>query len=227
MISLANPNSPIDVYYDMDIAAICNHFGKSRNTVDKAVAKLVKNYPDEGYKYKNPATKRITIKAEGVEILSTYFRKEKHEISTVESELRMEIEKLNAILSEKEKTIANLELLYQERLNLELDKSRQTFLLEQKTKDDQIQEQKSLLEEQNSLIEDSKSQISQLKSENQKLKDQTDTLQQVTDDFASKQEEMKEEISNLKDYQDLVKRKEEEYNSKSFFYRLTHKFSLD
>ena len=85
-------NQTIDVYYDMDIAQICQHFNKTRNTVDKAVAKLVKDYPDKDYKYKNPDTKRITIKAEGVEKLSTYFRKEKNEISTVEMELRYENE---------------------------------------------------------------------------------------------------------------------------------------
>ena len=70
--------SAIDVYYDMDIAQICQHFNKSRNTVDKAIAKLVKDNPDKDWKYKNPITRRITIKAEGVERLSTYFRKEKH-----------------------------------------------------------------------------------------------------------------------------------------------------
>ena len=86
--------SAIDVYYDMDIAQICQHFNKSRNTVDKAIAKLVKDNPDKDWKYKNPATRRITIKAEGVERLSTYFRKEKHELSTVEMELRFENEKL-------------------------------------------------------------------------------------------------------------------------------------
>ena len=37
----------IDVYYDMDIAQICQHFNKSRNTVDKAIAKLVKDNPDK------------------------------------------------------------------------------------------------------------------------------------------------------------------------------------
>ena len=37
---------PIDVFYDMDIAQICQHFSKSRNTVDKAIAKLVKDNPD-------------------------------------------------------------------------------------------------------------------------------------------------------------------------------------
>ena len=80
--------STIDVYYDMDVAQICQHFNKSRNTVDKAIAKLVKDFPDKEWKYKNPDTKRITIKAEGVEQLSSYFRKEKHEISTVEMELK-------------------------------------------------------------------------------------------------------------------------------------------
>ena len=67
--------SAIDVYYDMDIAQICQHFNKSRNTVDKAIAKLVKDNPDKDWKYKNPATRRITIKAEGVERLSTYLGK--------------------------------------------------------------------------------------------------------------------------------------------------------
>ena len=60
--------SAIDVYYDMDIAQICQHFNKSRNTVDKAIAKLVKDNPDKDWKYKNPATRRITIKAEGVDL---------------------------------------------------------------------------------------------------------------------------------------------------------------
>ena len=44
--------SAIDVYYDMDIAQICQHFNKSRNTVDKAIAKLlflVKNTPTKIY----------------------------------------------------------------------------------------------------------------------------------------------------------------------------------
>ena len=36
-------NKTIDVYYDMDIAQICQQFNKSRNTVDKAVAKLIKD----------------------------------------------------------------------------------------------------------------------------------------------------------------------------------------
>ena len=111
--------SAIDVYYDMDIAQICQHFNKSRNTVDKAIAKLVKDNPDKDWKYKNPATRRITIKAEGVERLSTYFRKEKHELSTVEMELRFENEKLKAIIEEKEKAQAQIEQLYQEKLKLE------------------------------------------------------------------------------------------------------------
>ena len=149
--------SAIDVYYDMDIAQICQHFNKSRNTVDKAIAKLVKDNPDKDWKYKNPATRRITIKAEGVERLSTYFRKEKHELSTVEMELRFENEKLKAIIEEKEKAQAQIEQLYQE-------------------------------------------------SENQKLKE--------VEELYNKN---KEEVENYK-------KKEEEYNSKSFFYRLTHKF---
>ena len=70
---MVDQEMPVDVYYDMEIAQICQHFSKSRNTVDKAVAKLVKDYPDAGYKYKNPETRRITIKAEGVEKLSKYF----------------------------------------------------------------------------------------------------------------------------------------------------------
>ena len=49
---------PIDVFYDMDIAQICQHFSKSRNTVDKAIAKLVKDNPDKDWKYKNPETRR-------------------------------------------------------------------------------------------------------------------------------------------------------------------------
>ena len=184
---MAESNQAIDVFYDMDIAQICQHFSKSRNTVDKAVAKLVKDYPDKGWKYKNPETKRITIKAEGVEKLSTYFRKEKQEISTVEMELRFENEKLTAILQEKEKAFGQMEILYQERLKLELEKSQQTFLLENKTKDQQIAD---------------------LESENQKLK-----------------EEMKQ-IQSDSELLDEYKKKEMEYNSKSLFYRVTHKFTL-
>lgn len=226
VVRLADQNSPIDVYYDMDIATICQHFNKSRNTVDKAVAKLVKHYPDKGWKYKNPETKRITIKAEGVEKLSTYFRKEKHEVSAVETELRLENEKLNAILQEKEKTIANLEVLYNERLKLELEKSRQSFLLEQKSKDEKISEQDTKITEQaeqidgqNLRISEQEQKISDLESENQKLKRDTQENEQ-------KARTLNTELDALKKQQDEYKRKEEEYNSKSFFYRLTHKFSL-
>ena len=162
-------NQTIDVYYDMDIAQICQHFNKTRNTVDKAVAKLVKDYPDKDYKYKNPDTKRITIKAEGVEKLSTYFRKEKNEISTVEMELRYENEKLK----------------------LELEKSKQTFLIEQQTKEEQIQK---------------------LETEKSELIKENQNLQQKIEDVSELQKELEEH-----------KKKESEYNSKSFFYRLLHK----
>lgn len=224
----------------MDIAQICQHFNKSRNTVDKAVAKLVKHYPDKGWKYKNPETKRITIKAEGVEKLSTYFRKEKHEISTVETELRMENEKLNAILQEKEKTIANLEILYNERLKLELEKSRQSFLLEQKNKDDKIKELDSTISAQTSELSKKEETISE---QTQKITKQTETITNQTEEITAQKEKisslesenqkLKEESthqdqtnSELSSKLEEYKRKEEEYNKKSFFYRLTHKFSL-
>lgn len=152
---------PIDVFYDMDISQICQHFSKSRNTVDKAVAKLIKDYPDKDWKYKNPETKRITIKAEGVEKLSNYFRKEKHEVSTVEMELRYENEKLKAIIEEKEKSQIKIEELYKERLALELEKNRQTFLLEQQSKDDQIQK----LQEENKSLKDEKDNLEIIKKE--------------------------------------------------------------
>lgn len=212
MIVLAEENTPIDVYYDMDIAQICQHFNKSRNTVDKAVAKLVRHYPDKGWKYKNPETKRITIKAEGVEKLSTYFRKEKHEISTVETELRMEIEKLNALLQEKDNTISNLEVLYAERLKLELEKNSQTFLLEQKSKEEEIAQKEVKISEQSDQLEKQTEQITTLESENQKLKDQNDMTDQKNSSLESQLEE--------------YRRKEQEYNNKGLFYRLTHKFSL-
>ena len=184
-------NQTIDVYYDMDIAQICQHFNKTRNTVDKAVAKLVKDYPDKDWKYKNPDTKRITIKAEGVEKLSGYFRKEKNEISTVEMELRFENEKLKAIIEEKEKSQAMIETLYQEKLMLELEKSHQTFLLETQTKEETI---------------------SQLESDKKKLTTENEFLQlQLSDADRIKKE--------LEEY----KKKESEYNSKSFLHRLFHK----
>ncbi|MDD7280480.1 hypothetical protein [Floccifex sp.] len=184
-------NKTIDVYYDMDIAQICQQFNKSRNTVDKAVAKLIKDYPDKDWKYKNPETKRITIKAEGVEKLSTYFRKEKNEISTVEMELRYENEKLKAVIEEKEKAQQLMDQLYQEKLKLELEKSKQTFLIEQQSKDETIEK---------------------LETENSKLLDENKALQEKIDDADSIKDELEE-----------YKKREEEYNSKSFFYRLLHK----
>lgn len=188
----------IDVFYDMDIAQICEHFGKSRNTVDKAVAKLMKDYPNSGWKYKNPESKRITIKAEGVEKLSTYFRKEKHEISAVESELRYENEKLKAIIEEKEKAQEKIEMLYQERLRLEIEKNRQTFLIEQKNKEDIIQQKDT--------------QIETLENDNKVLKEKNVELLEESEKKAELEKELEE-----------LRKKEEEYNSKSFFYRLTHK----
>ncbi len=221
----------IDVFYDMDIAQICQHFSKSRNTVDKAVAKLVKDYPDKHWKYKNPETRRITIKAEGVEKLSTYFRKEKHEISTVEMELRYENEKLQAILEEKEKTIAAMEHLYTEKLRLEIEKSQQTFLIEQKNKDEQIaeltSENQKLKDEQTIELEKKQSEISVLSEKKTALENENQKLQEDLKNGSLQKEQTVKELENLKQIADEYKRKEEEYNSKSFFYRLTHKFSLN
>ena len=157
---------PIDVFYDMDIAQICQHFSKSRNTVDKAIAKLIKDNPDKDWKYKNPETRRITIKAEGVERLSKYFRKEKHEISTVEMELRFENEKLKAIIEEKEKAQEQIEALYQERLALEIEKSKQTFLLDNQSKEEQIQKltlENNSLKEETAALENMKKEIEDYK----------------------------------------------------------------
>lgn len=162
---------PIDVFYDMDIAQICQHFSKSRNTVDKAIAKLVKDNPDKDWKYKNPETRRITIKAEGVEHLSKYFRKEKHEISTVEMELRYENEKLKAIIEEKEKAQEKIEELYKERLALEIEKNKQTFLLENQTKHEKIQK---------------------LQHENEVLREEAESVEQMRqkiEDYKKKEEE--------------------------------------
>ena len=220
----------IDVFYDMDIAQICQHFSKSRNTVDKAVAKLVKDYPDKHWKYKNPQTRRITIKAEGVEKLSTYFRKEKHEISTVEMELRSENEKLQAILSEKEKTIAAMEHLYTEKLRLELEKSQQTFLLEQKNKDEQIAELESenqkLKKDQVLELQKKESEIDLLTERKSELENENIKLQADLKTGTEKTDKVKKEMEDLKRQAEEYRKKEEEYNSKSFFYRLTHKFSL-
>ena len=202
---MTNQESTVDVFYDMEIAQICQHFSKSRNTVDKAVAKLVKDYPDAGYKYKNPETRRITIKAEGVEKLSKYFRKEKHEISTVEVELRFENEKLKAILEEKERAALQIEELYKQRLAAELEKSRQTFLLETKTKEEQIDQlTKESIDKENT--------IQQLNKDKESLADKNRSLQKEADNAKAVKDELAE-----------MKRRQEEYNSKSFFYRMTHK----
>lgn len=244
---VGNMEEAVDVYYDMEIADICQHFSKSRNTVDKAVAKLVKDYPDAGYKYKNPETRRITIKAEGVEKLSKYFRKKKNEISTLEVELRYENEKLKAILEEKEKTEKQIEQLYKDRLASELEKAHQTFLLENQSKDEKIQ---MLTEESSSkdlritqLSEDiaskdqeikkSQAELSEKKSEldrkSTQLSEKETELAEVSNkkaDLESENEVLKEKVSaadqmqqELEDY----KKREEEYNSKSFFYRMFHK----
>lgn len=240
-------NKPVDVYYDMEIAEICQHFSKSRNTVDKAVAKLVKDYPDAGYKYKNPKTRRITIKAEGVEKLSKYFRKQKHEVSTVEVELRYENEKLKAIIEEKEKAEKQIEELYKQRLSTEIESARRTFLLENKTKDEQI---KSLTEE--SGLKDQT--IDKLSKDSEKLNSTIDSLTKEKDDMDKQIDKLKEDnlsksyeinkmledkkslesentmlkqkssdMDSVKQELDMYKKRKEEYNSKSFFYRLTHK----
>lgn len=202
---MTDQESAVDVFYDMEIAQICQHFSKSRNTVDKAVAKLVKDFPDAGYKYKNPETRRITIKAEGVEKLSKYFRKEKHEISTVEVELRYENEKLKAILEEKEKAALQIEELYKQRLAAELEKNKQTFLLENKTKEEQIDQLTRESQEKEETIQQLNKDKESLQSENDSLKEEASLAKQT-------QTELEE-----------MKRKQEEYNSKSFFYRMTHK----
>lgn len=172
---MTDKDQSIDVFYDMDIAQICQHFSKSRNTVDKAIAKLVKDNPDKDWKYKNPETRRITIKAEGVERLSTYFRKEKHEVSTVEIELRYENEKLKAIIEEKEKAQEKIELLYQERLAIELEKNKQTFLLENRSKEERISE----LEKENHILQEDLETL-------QKMKEEVESYKKKEEEYNSK-----------------------------------------
>ncbi len=172
---MTDKDQSIDVFYDMDIAQICQHFSKSRNTVDKAIAKLVKDNPDKDWKYKNPETRRITIKAEGVERLSTYFRKEKHEVSTVEIELRYENEKLKAIIEEKEKAQEKIELLYQERLAIELEKNKQTFLLENRSKEERISE----LEKENHILQEDNEAL-------QKMKEEVESYKKKEEEYNSK-----------------------------------------
>ena len=65
--------SAIDVYYDMDIAQICQHFNKSRNTVDKAIAKLVKDNPDKDWKYKNPIIQPLVVLQLRLKVLKDYL----------------------------------------------------------------------------------------------------------------------------------------------------------
>lgn len=240
-------DSPVDVYYDMEIAEICQHFSKSRNTVDKAVAKLVKDYPDAGYKYKNPQTRRITIKAEGVEKLSHYFRKKKNEISTVEVELRYENEKLKAIIEEKEKSEKQIEELYKQRLAAELERSRQTFLLENKTKDEKIKQLTEESQEKDDEIQKLKEEVvsihekhdslvetkAELEKNNQELKENKEELEKNNQsllvnkqELESENQKLKQATSNLdevKQQLEEAQKKQEEYNSKGLFYRLFHK----
>lgn len=240
-------DSPVDVYYDMEIAEICQHFSKSRNTVDKDVAKLVKDYPDAGYKYKNPQTRRITIKAEGVEKLSHYFRKKKNEISTVEVELRYENEKLKAIIEEKEKSEKQIEELYKQRLAAELERSRQTFLLENKTKDEKIKQLTEESQEKDDEIQKLKEEVvsihekhdslvetkAELEKNNQELKENKEELEKNNQsllvnkqELESENQKLKEATSNLdevKQQLEEAQKKQEEYNSKGLFYRLFHK----
>lgn len=240
-------DSPVDVYYDMEIAEICQHFSKSRNTVDKAVAKLVKDYPDAGYKYKNPQTRRITIKAEGVEKLSHYFRKKKNEISTVEVKLRYENEKLKAIIEEKEKSEKQIEELYKQRLAAELERSRQTFLLENKTKDEKIKQLTEESQEKDDEIQKLKEEVvsihekhdslvetkAELEKNNQELKENKEELEKNNQsllvnkqELESENQKLKEATSNLdevKQQLEEAQKKQEEYNSKGLFYRLFHK----
>lgn len=240
-------NEAVDVYYDMEIAEICQHFSKSRNTVDKAVAKLVKDYPDAGYKYKNPQTRRITIKAEGVEKLSHYFRKKKNEISTVEMELRFEIDKLKAIIAEKEKNEKQMDELYNKRLAVEMDRYRQTYLLENKTKDEKIQQLTDESHEKDDEIQKLKTEIndinakhdslmeskSELEKNNQSLLENKEELEKNNQDLLEHKQELESENEKLKevtsDYDSVksqleeAQKKQEEYNSKGLFYRLFHK----
>lgn len=226
-------DSPVDVYYDMEIAEICQHFSKSRNTVDKAVAKLVKDYPDAGYKYKNPQTRRITIKAEGVEKLSHYFRKKKNEISTVEVELRYENEKLKAIIEEKEKSEKQIEELYKQRLAAELERSRQTFLLENKTKDEKIKQLTEESQEKDDEIQKLKEEVVSIHEKHDSLVETKAELEKNNQsllvnkqELESENQKLKEATSNLdevKQQLEEAQKKQEEYNSKGLFYRLFHK----
>ena len=88
-------------------------------------------------------------------------------------ELRYENDKLKAIIEEKEKSQKKIEQLYQERLAIELEKHQQTFLLEQKSKDETIEKLESenqMLKEENSSIESMKKEIEEYKKKEEEYK---------------------------------------------------------
>ena len=90
----------------------------------------------------------------------------KNSIEIKTSKLDNAIDKLKAIIEEKEKSQLKIELLYQERLAIELVKHQQTFLLEQKSKDETIEKLESenqMLKEENSSIESMKKEIEEYK----------------------------------------------------------------
>lgn len=77
-------------------------------------------------------------------------------------ELRYENEKLKAIIEEKEKAFTQIETLYNQRLLLELENSKKTYLLETQTKDERI---------------------SDLEKENQKLKEKLESSESMQSQY--------------------------------------------
>lgn len=129
----------VDAWEDMSTKEMCELFDKDITQITVAIARMVEKNPDKEWKYKK--NNRVHVKADGIRWLSeNYFKVPKYEVSGDAEMVRLQTENeyLKKMMDQMQAQLDGMKEQYRERLQLELEKQHQTFLIEEMNKEQQI-----------------------------------------------------------------------------------------
>lgn len=125
------------IYGEMTPQELAKEFNRTINAVNVGISRMAKEHPE----YKIKTGRRVKVTSEGVAWLKNYFRID-NSLALVDEEkieLQGEIRKLSALLEQSEKSKEEMRADFKERLAEQAAQAQQTFLIEQESKQKQIE----------------------------------------------------------------------------------------
>ena len=140
--------SILDTYTDTSAQELQKMFGKSPQSVSNGIARMLERNPDHPeWKFKNG--NNTMIKAEGVEWLSNYFRHDNALINVDDRvrDLEKDLARVQELLAQQKEFLKTLEATYKDRMKEQAAAKDEIFLIEQKSKDREIEDLKRQLQD--------------------------------------------------------------------------------